>query len=149
MHKVVSVGEAIAGHVRDGMTVAMGTGLESCMPFAAGREIIRQGRRDLTLVGPISDILFDQLIGAGCVSRVIAAWAGNVGDGTAYNFRRAVEVEIVEDDAIRSDPNRTCVPGFLVGAGDHRGYLDRVGAERVRALRPREAVLAAPVDYGR
>ncbi len=91
MAKVMTLTEAVAHHVRDGMTVAMGTGLESCIPFAAGHEIIRQGRRDLTLVGPISDILFDQLIGAGCVSRVIAAWVGNVGAGIAYSFRRAVE----------------------------------------------------------
>src|SRR5207244_10973415 len=47
--------------------------------------------RDLTLIGPISDILFDQLIGAGCVQQVIAAWVGNVMMGSAYNFRRAVE----------------------------------------------------------
>jgi glutaconate CoA-transferase subunit A len=91
VEKVMPLRAAIQEFVRDGMTVAMGTGLESCIPFAAGHEIIRQGRRDLTLVGPISDILFDQLIGAGCVARVIAAWVGNVGAGIAYNFRRAVE----------------------------------------------------------
>lgn len=91
MGKVMSLNAAIGEVVRDGMTVVMGAGLESCIPFAAGHEIIRQGRRDLTLVGPISDILFDQLIGAGCVKRVIAAWVGNVGAGVAYNFRRAVE----------------------------------------------------------
>src|SRR5438128_5079455 len=61
------------------------------IPFAAGHEIARQKKRDLTLIGPISDILFDQLIGAGCVKEVIAAWVGNVMMGSAYNFRRAVE----------------------------------------------------------
>jgi glutaconate CoA-transferase subunit A len=61
------------------------------IPFAAGHEIIRQRKRGLTLIGPISDILFDQLIGAGCVEQVIAAWVGNVMMGSAYNFRRAVE----------------------------------------------------------
>jgi len=65
--------------------------LEQMIPFAAGHEIIRQKRRGLTLIGPISDILFDQLIGTGCVERVIAAWVGNVMMGSAYNFRRAVE----------------------------------------------------------
>ncbi len=89
--KVMTLREAVARHVRDGMIIAMGTGLESCIPFAAGHEMIRQGRRDLVLVGPISDILFDQLIGAGCIAKVIAAWVGNVGAGIAYNFRRAAE----------------------------------------------------------
>jgi glutaconate CoA-transferase subunit A len=61
------------------------------IPFAAGHEMVRQKKRGLTLIGPISDILFDQLISAGCVDRVIAAWVGNVMMGSAYNFRRAVE----------------------------------------------------------
>jgi glutaconate CoA-transferase, subunit A len=89
--KVMDLRDAVAHVVADGAVIAMGTGLESCIPFAAGHEIIRQGRRDLTLVGPISDILFDQMIGAGCVAGVIAAWVGNVGAGIAYNFRRAIE----------------------------------------------------------
>src|SRR5258706_6244698 len=72
----------------------MGLQIESMMSFAAGHEIIRQAKRDLTLIGPISDILFDQLIGAGCVRKVIAAWVGNVMMGSAYNFRRAVEEQI-------------------------------------------------------
>jgi glutaconate CoA-transferase subunit A len=82
---------AIAEFVPDGASVALGVQLEQMIPFAAGHEIIRQRRRDLTLIGPISDILFDQMIGAGCVRRVIAAWVGNVMMGSAYNFRRAVE----------------------------------------------------------
>jgi glutaconate CoA-transferase subunit A len=69
----------------------MGLQLEQMVPFAAAHEIIRQRKRNLTLIGPISDILFDQLIGAGCVEKVIAAWVGNVMMGSAYNFRRAVE----------------------------------------------------------
>src|SRR5246127_5267137 len=83
--------EAVARFVPDGASVCMGTALEALIPFAAGHEIIRQRRRELTLIGPISDVLFDQMIGAGCVSRVIAAWVGNVMMGSAYNFRRAVE----------------------------------------------------------
>jgi len=63
------------------------------IPFASGHEIMRQRRRDLRLIGPISDILFDQLIGAGCVKDVVAAWVGNVMMGSAYNFRRATEAE--------------------------------------------------------
>ena len=69
----------------------MGLCLEALIPFAAGHEIMRQRKRGLTLIGPISDMLFDQLIGAGCARRVQAAWVGNVITGSGYNFRRAVE----------------------------------------------------------
>lgn len=89
--KLVSMRQAIAGHVPSGSSVLMGAELEPMIPFSAGHEIIRQGRRDLTLVGPISDVLFDQMIGAGCVSRVMAAWVGNASEGVGYCFRRAVE----------------------------------------------------------
>jgi glutaconate CoA-transferase subunit A len=83
--------DAVARFVPDGATVALGTCLEPAIPFAAGHEIIRQGRRDLTLVGPISDALFDQLIGAGCVRRIVAAWVGNVSEGLGHCYRRAAE----------------------------------------------------------
>jgi glutaconate CoA-transferase subunit A len=91
MPKLLSMTDAIAQFVPDGASVALGLQLEQMIPFAAGHEIIRQKKRGLTLIGPISDILFDQLIGAGCVEQVIAAWVGNVMMGSAYNFRRAVE----------------------------------------------------------
>jgi glutaconate CoA-transferase, subunit A len=93
MPKVISMQQAIAELVPDGASVALGLQLEQMIPFAAGHEMTRQKKRDLTLIGPISDILFDQLIGAGCVKEVIAAWVGNVMMGSAYNFRRAVEHE--------------------------------------------------------
>ncbi|HZQ92781.1 MAG TPA: CoA-transferase [Terriglobales bacterium] len=93
MSKLTSMRAAIADLLPDGATVALGLQLEQMIPFAAGHEIMRQRRRGLTLVGPISDILFDQMIGAGCVARVIAAWVGNVMMGSAYNFRRACEEE--------------------------------------------------------
>ena len=83
--------EAIERFVPDGSRVAMGTALEPLIPFAAGHELIRKRRRDLELVGPISDALFDQLIGAGCVSRVTAAWVGNVSEGLGHCYRRACE----------------------------------------------------------
>ncbi len=89
--KLLSMREAIAEFVQDGDSVAMGLQMEQMIPFAAGHEIMRQRKRDLRLIGPISDILFDQLIGAGCVKDVVAAWVGNVMMGSAYNFRRAVE----------------------------------------------------------
>jgi glutaconate CoA-transferase subunit A len=91
MSKLLSMHEAIAKFVPDGTSVAMGLQMEQMIPFAAGQEIIRQKKSGLTLIGPISDILFDQIIAAGGVKQVIAAWVGNVMMGSAYNFRRAVE----------------------------------------------------------
>jgi glutaconate CoA-transferase, subunit A len=93
MSKLTTMRQAIAELLPDGSSVAMGLQLEQMIPFAAGHEIIRQKKRDLRLIGPISDILFDQLIGAGCVKDVVAAWVGNVMMGSAYNFRHATEVE--------------------------------------------------------
>src|SRR5271155_418618 len=89
--KLTPLQSAISSHVPSGSSVALGLQLEQMIPFAAGHELIRQGKKDLRLIGPISDILFDQLIGAGCARDVVAAWVGNVMMGSAYNFRRAVE----------------------------------------------------------
>src|SRR6267143_4354281 len=91
MTKVMSMAQAVERFVPDGATVAMGLALEALIPFAAGHEMIRQRRRDVELVGPISDSLFDQLIGAGCVRRVTAAWLGNVSEGLGHCYRRACE----------------------------------------------------------
>jgi glutaconate CoA-transferase subunit A len=93
MSKILTMREAVGEFVVDGGSVALGLQLEQMIPFAAGHEIIRQKKRELRLIGPISDILFDQLIGAGCVKDVVAAWVGNVMMGSAYNFRRATEQE--------------------------------------------------------
>ena len=86
-----TLAEAIGEQVHDGDAIALGLALESGIPFAAVHEIIRQGRKDLTLIGPISDMAFDQLIAAGTVAKVIAAWVGNVAGGSGYGFRRAYE----------------------------------------------------------
>ena len=94
--------EAVSRFIAEGSSIAIGTALEAAIPFAAGHEIIRQEKKDLTLIGPISDMLFDQMIGAGCVRKVMAAWVGNVIMGVGYNLRRAVEegipgrIEIVD-----------------------------------------------------
>jgi glutaconate CoA-transferase, subunit A len=107
--------DAIAQHVPDGSSVALGLALEALIPFAAGHELIRQNRRDLTLIGPISDILFDQLIGAGCVNGVIAAWVGNVSAGLGYNYRRAAEDGIPHAIRIEDHSNFTIALGLLAG----------------------------------
>jgi len=83
--------EAAVKRIDSGSSIAMGLALEHAIPFAAGHELIRQGTDDLTLIGPISDLLFDQLVAADLVDSVRAAWVGNVSAGTGYNFRRAVE----------------------------------------------------------
>lgn len=81
---------AIAHHVRDGQTVAL-EGFTHLIPFAAGHEIIRQGRRDLTLVRMTPDLIYDQMVGAGCAARLVFGWGGNPGVGSLHRFRDAVE----------------------------------------------------------
>jgi glutaconate CoA-transferase, subunit A len=114
--RLISLAEAVERFVPDGSTVALGCALEPLIPFAAGHEIIRQRRRDLTVIGPISDILFDQLIGAGCVARVVAAWAGNVSEGLGHNYRRAAEQGIPRAIAIEDHSNFTIGLALLAGS---------------------------------
>ncbi|MDR7447521.1 MAG: CoA-transferase, partial [Armatimonadota bacterium] len=114
--KLVPLREAISRFVPEGATVVMGTCLESLIPFAAGHEIIRQRRRDLTLVGPISDVLFDQLIGAGCVARVVAAWVGNVSAGLGHAYRRATEHGIPRPVEVVDTSNFAVALALMAGA---------------------------------
>ena len=113
MTKLRSMRNAISEFVPDGSSVALGLQLEQMIPFAAGHEMIRQKKRDLRLIGPISDCLFDQLIGAGCVKDIVAAWVGNVMMGQAYNFRRAVEAG---DIRVFNMTNFTIALGLQAGA---------------------------------
>jgi len=101
----MSMAQAIERFVPDGATVAMGVALEPLIPFAAGHEMARRQRRDLELVGPISDSLFDQLIGAGCVRRVTAAWVGNVSEGLGHCYRRACENAVPRPLEVRDHSN--------------------------------------------
>jgi glutaconate CoA-transferase subunit A len=88
--KVVSMRDAIATHVRDGDTVVI-EGFTHLISFAAGHEIIRQGRRELTLCRLTPDLLYDQMIAAGCARKLVFSWAGNPGAGSLHAFRRALE----------------------------------------------------------
>ncbi|MGB8345139.1 MAG: CoA-transferase [Ktedonobacteraceae bacterium] len=115
MSKRMSMAEAIARYVPDGASVALGLALEALIPFAAGHEIIRQQKRDLTLIGPISDILFDQLIGAGCAASIKAAWAGNVSEGLGYCYRRAAEKAIPRPLTIEEHSNFSIGLALLAG----------------------------------
>jgi len=108
--------DAVARFVPDGASICMGTALEALIPFAAGHELIRQKRRDLTVIGPISDMLFDQLIGAGCVSRVIGAWVGNVSAGLGHNYRRAVEKQVPAPLEVQDHSNLTIAFGLHAAA---------------------------------
>src|SRR5580693_8602541 len=155
--KLTTMREAMARHVPSGSMVLMGAQLEQMIPFAAGHELIRQGRRDLTLVGPISDILFDQMIGAGCVSRVMAA-------GVGYCYRRATERNIPRRLEVVDYSNFTIALALHAGAmgvpfmptyatlgsdllkknGNLREFASPVSEETlvaVRALRPDVAIL--------
>ncbi len=114
--KLVSLSEAVARLVRDGSSVALGCALEPAIPFAFAHEVIRQRRRELELIGPISDVAFDQLIGAGCVARVCAAWVGNVSAGLAHAYRRAMEQGIPRRIEVRDHSNFTIAQALLAGA---------------------------------
>src|SRR5713226_2618441 len=116
MDKTRSLHDAIATDVQDGMSIAMGCGLESLIPFAASYEIIRQNRKNLTLIGPISDMQFDQIIGAGCVKKIIASWVGNVAAGLGHNYRRAAETGIPNPIEIEEHSNFTIGLGLQAAA---------------------------------
>lgn len=165
MSKLATMRDAVAELVPDGSSVAMGTCLESMIPFAAGHELIRQERRDLTLIGPISDILFDQLIGAGCVARIEAAWVGNVSAGLGHAYRRAAErrrprpIEIVDHSNLSIAlglhaaalgvpflPTRSLLGSDIAeGSPAFDGLTDPRTGDRllaVRAVRPEVAIVA-------
>jgi glutaconate CoA-transferase subunit A len=114
--KLTSMSDAIARFVPAGASVCMGAALEAASPFAAGHEIIRQRVRDLTLIGPISDVLFDQLIGAGSVARFVGAWVGNVSSGLGHNYRRAAEKGIPRPIAVEDHSNFTIALALLAAS---------------------------------
>lgn len=107
--------DAVRAHVSPGCSIALGLCLEAMIPFAFGHELIRQRARRLTLIGPISDVLFDQLIGAGCVERIVAAWVGNVSAGLAHNYRRACEQGLPVPLEVTEHSNLSLALGLLAG----------------------------------
>jgi glutaconate CoA-transferase, subunit A len=120
--KLLPMREAVARLVPDGASVACGLALEAAIPFAFAHELIRQRRRDLHLVGPIADAVFDQLVGAGCVAVIEAAWVGNVTTGSGYCFRRAVEQGRPRELTVRQHSNLT-ISLALQAAASGVGYL--------------------------
>jgi glutaconate CoA-transferase, subunit A len=90
MADLLGLPEAVGRLVHDGDCVAL-EGFTHLIPYAAGQEIIRQRRRDLTLVRLTPDVIFDQMIGMGCARKLIFSWGGNPGVGSLHRFREAVE----------------------------------------------------------
>lgn len=90
MQKFMSLPEAVAQYVRDGQTLAL-EGFTHLIPHAAGHEIIRQGRKDLTLIRMTPDIVYDQMIGMGCARKAVFSYAGNPGVGLLRRMRDAIE----------------------------------------------------------
>ncbi len=88
--KLHTMRDAIAAHVHDGDTVAI-EGFTHCISFAAGHEIIRQKRRNLTLARMTPDLIYDQMVAAGCAKKLIFSWLGNPGVGSLHAIRRRTE----------------------------------------------------------
>src|ERR1044072_5319734 len=91
----MSMRDAVSRFVHDGDTVVI-EGFTHLICFAAGHEIIRQRRRDLTLARLTPDLIYDQMIAAGCAKKLVFSWAGNPGVGSLHAFRRAVEGQTLE-----------------------------------------------------
>jgi glutaconate CoA-transferase subunit A len=115
MAEIVSLADAVAAAIHDGDSVAM-EGFTHLIPFAAGHEIIRQRRRDLTLIRMTPDVIYDQLIGAGCASKLVFSWGGNPGVGSLHRFRDAVENGWPVPLAIEEHSHAGMANRYLAGA---------------------------------
>jgi glutaconate CoA-transferase subunit A len=142
MAVIAPLDEAVAEVVRDGDTVAM-EGFTHLIPFAAAHEVIRQRRRDLTLVRMTPDLIFDQLIGAGCVRRLVFSWGGNPGVGSLHRFRDAVEHDWprpleLEEHSHAGMANRYVASASGLPFAVMRGYVGTDLPERTPTIRPIE-----------
>ena len=140
MPKIVPLAEAVAGLVRDGDTVAL-EGFTHLIPFAAGHEIIRQGRRDLTLVRMTPDVIYDQLIGAGCAAKLVFSWGGNPGVGSLHRMRDALANAWPVPLAIEEHSHAGMANRYVAGASGLpfavlRGYVGTDLPERTDSIRP-------------
>jgi glutaconate CoA-transferase subunit A len=141
--KLLPLAEAIATHVRDGQSVAL-EGFTHLIPFAAGHEIIRQRRRDLHLIRMTPDLIYDQLIGMGCASRLTFSWGGNPGVGSLHRLRDAVEHGWPRPLALAEFTHAEMAVAYQAGAsslpcgllrGDAETDLRRVPGAQVRSIR--------------
>jgi len=135
MAELLTLAEGVAELVTDGQVVAL-EGFTHLIPVAAGHEIIRQGRRGLTLVRMTPDIVYDQMIGAGCAARLVFSWGGNPGVGSLHRLRDAVEHDWpapleLEEHSHAGMANRYAAGAAGLPFGVLRGY---VGTDLVRHL---------------
>jgi glutaconate CoA-transferase, subunit A len=124
---ITTLGEAVAGNVFDGDTIAL-EGFTHLIPHAAGHEIIRQGRRNLHLVRMTPDMVYDQLIGSGCARALTFSWGGNPGVGSLQRFRDAVENHWPHELEIEEHSHAGMATRYAAGAsglpfGMLRGYV--------------------------
>ena len=136
MAEIVPLTEAVRELVRDGDVVAL-EGFTHLIPHAAGHELIRQQRRELTLVRMTPDVVYDQLIGMGCASKLIFSWGGNPGVGSLHRLRDAVEHDWPSPLALEEHSHAGMAAGYAAGAaklpfGLVRGYEGTDLAERTR-----------------
>lgn len=127
MSRIMSLGEAIADNLKDGDTLAM-EGFTHLIPYAAGHEIIRQGRKDLFLVRMTPDLIYDQLIGAGAARGMKFSWGGNPGVGSLHRFRDAVENQWPRPLEIEEHSHAGMANAYEAGAANLpfavlRGYI--------------------------
>ncbi len=124
---VATLREAIEEHVHDGDMVAL-EGFTHLIPFAAGHEIIRQRRRHLHLVRMTPDLLYDQMIGAGCADHLTFSWGGNPGVGSAHRVREAIEKSWPQPLQVHEHSHAGMAAAYVAGAsrlpfGLLRGYF--------------------------
>jgi glutaconate CoA-transferase subunit A len=127
MPRFLSLAEAVESTVQDGDTVAM-EGFTHLIPHAAGHEVIRQQRKRLTLIRMTPDLIYDQLIGTGCVDKVVFSWGGNPGVGSLHRFRDAVEKGWPQPLAVEEHSHAAMANAYEAGAAGLpfavlRGYI--------------------------
>ena len=115
MAKIVSISEAVAELVHDGDQIAC-EGFTHLIPFAAGHEIIRQGRRNLTLIRMTPDLIYDQMIGMGVASKLVFSWGGNPGVGSLHRLREAIEQQWPVPLELEELSHAGMVQAYLAGA---------------------------------
>lgn len=140
MAQLMSLGDAVGELVHDGDTVAM-EGFTHLIPYAAGHEVIRQRRRGLTLVRMTPDVLYDQLIGAGCAAKLIFSWGGNPGVGSLHRFRDAVQNSWPVPLEIEEHSHAGMANRYVAGASGlpfavMRGYVGTDLAAQTATIRP-------------
>lgn len=114
--KLLSLKDAVATLIRDGDSVLIGACLEPNIPFAVTYEMIRQAKRGLNMMAPISDASTDMLIGAGCATAITGAWVGNVSGGLGHNYRRAAEHGVPQAIRVHDYSNFSMGMALMAGA---------------------------------